>query len=77
MGARVTQVVAEVAIPIISRSPTTVTGAGVTQVVVEAALRTPGIVRVSQVILEAAFKDDGTPGQGTGYDTLEVSGGET
>jgi hypothetical protein len=64
MAARVTQVVVEAIIPLITRSPTTPTGAGVTQVVVEAMVDNLGSARVTQVVLEAivSFNPDGSHG---------------
>ena len=54
MNAKVTQFVVEALVPVISYSPTTVTGAGVTKFVTEALVLDSGMdARVTQFVVEA------------------------
>ena len=72
MAARVTQHVVEAIIPVITRSPTTPTGAGVTQHVIEAIIADSGSkARVTQVVIEAivSFNPDGSHGDPGGGGT--------
>lgn len=71
MAAIVTTVVIEAIIPRISPSPTTPTGAGVSQVVVEAIIAGAPGVRVSQVVVEAVIglTPDGSHGDTGGGGT--------
>lgn len=72
MAARVSQVVVEAIIVRPTYTPTTITGAGVTQTVIEAVLLDAGRqVRVSQVVMEAIISANpdgshGDPGGGGG-----------
>jgi len=65
MAIRVTKHVIEAIIPVITRSPTTPTGAGVTQHVIEAVIAAPGSARVTQHVIEVivAFNPDGSHGE--------------
>jgi hypothetical protein len=65
--ARVTQAVIEVLLPTDAFSPTTPTGAGVSQAVMEVLGSFPGSVRVSQAVIEVLMADNDTqsdPGGG-------------
>lgn len=67
--ARVTRFVVEALEPVVTRSPTTVTGAGVTQEVVEALyLDDATDVRLTRMVIEALYLDTSqsgaTPGAG-------------
>jgi hypothetical protein len=77
MAARVTQHVIEVLLPVITRSPATPTGAGVTQHVLEAVISAPGAARVTQHVIEAviAFNPDGSHGEPGGCPDPEPGGG--
>lgn len=58
-AARVTQSVVEVLIPVISRSPTTPTGAGVTKSAVELLLLPTAAARVTASLVEVLILDSG------------------
>lgn len=65
MAAKVSQVVVEAIIPSITRSPTTPTGAGVSQVAIEAIVAGSPKALISQVVIEAivAGNPDGSHGE--------------
>lgn len=68
MAAKVSLVVIEAIIPRIARSPSTPTGAGVSQLVIEAIIGGAPTARVSQVVIEAiiAPNPDGSHGDAGG-----------
>lgn len=71
----VTQTVVEVIIPVVSRSPTTPTGAGVTQALAEIITLPDSSARVTQTVVEVIVVDTSTFGQpGTGP-TVQTSYG--
>lgn len=62
--AEVTQAVLEAIIPTVSRSPKTVTGAGVTHVGLEAIIAAGSPpVKATQAVIEVCVLDTSTPGQ--------------
>ena len=68
--ARVSQYVVEVLLPTDARSPSTITGAGVSQYVVETLMTASNAeVRVSQYVVEVLLTDGDTP-------TAPAEGGE-
>lgn len=73
---RVSQDVVEVLIPVITRSPATPTGAGVTQDVVEVLWAPSGAGRVTQHVIEVlCLPEIGTGSGGGGFNAMTTSFG--
>jgi len=71
MAVHTTQSVVEVIVRLITRSPSTPTGAGVTQVVMEAIVAGAPVARATQVVIEAIIgaNPDGSHGDAGGGGT--------
>ena len=78
MAARVTQIIVETIRARPTYSPTTPTGAGVTQIIMETIERnSAAAVRISQIVVETIERDvaDGSHGAITTRETSSVFGG--
>ena len=58
---RVSQFLAEALVPADPFDPTTVTGAGVSQMLCEALVTGPGVARVGQIVVEVLLVEDEDP----------------
>ena len=77
-AAHVTQMVVQAFIPVITRSPTTPTGAGVTQEFVQAFIAGDTSARVTQMIVQAFVIDTSALGEpGTGPTIITSFGSAT